>query len=257
MHFNVRLEDERVAVLVVVGVHIDGTKEVIAVEDGFRESKDSWLSLLRDLRDRGMNAPCLAIGDGALGFWAALREVFPGTNTQRCWVHKLVNVLDKLPKSVQNKAKSMLHEAMYAPTRKQAQEAMGRFAEKYGDKYPKAIESLDVKDEALLSFFDYPAAHWKHLRTTNPIESTFATVRLRTRVTKGPGSRSAGLAMVFKLLLAAEKRWQKVHKQALLPLVRAGVRFVDGEAVEYGGVVQVKGVVKAKRGAQDVGRVAA
>lgn len=232
VHFNVRLDDDRVAVLVLMGARLDGRKEIIAIDDGYRESKESWLTLLRDLRDRGMQAPVLAVGDGALGFWGALNEVFPSTVEQRCWFHKLGNVLDKLPKSVQPKAKSALHEIMNAPTRDKALKAIKSFTADFGTKYPKSVECL-VKDQAaLLRFFDFPAEHWKHLRTTNPIESTFATVRLRTRVTKGPGSRAAGLAMVFKLLLTAEKSWRKLNGHELVPLVRAGVRFVDGVRVE-------------------------
>lgn len=232
VHFNVRLEDERVAALVVMGVRLDGTKEVIAIEDGFRESKESWLSVLRDLRDRGMQAPVVAVGDGALGFWGAVREVFPTTREQRCWVHKIANVLDKVPKSMQPKMKSSLHEVMNAPTRKGAKKAIKTLVAEFGAKYPKAAECLMKDEDALLTHFDFPAEHWKHLRTTNPIESTFATVRLRTRVTKGPGSRTAGLAMVFKLLLTAEKTWRKLNGHELVPLVRAGVKFVDGVRVE-------------------------
>jgi putative transposase len=232
VHFNVRLEEERVAVLVVMGARLDGTKEVIAVDDGFRESKESWLSVLRDLRDRGMQAPVLAVGDGALGFWGALREVFPTTLEQRCWVHKIANVLDKVPKAMQPKVKASLHEIMNAPARKAAKKAIESFVADFGAKYPKASECLTKDEETLLTHFDFPAEHWRHIRTTNPIESTFATVRLRTRVTKGPGSRSAGLAMVFKLLLAAEKTWRKLNGHELVPLVRAGVKFVDGVRVE-------------------------
>jgi transposase-like protein len=228
VHFNVRLEDDRVAVLVLMGARVDGTKEVIAIQDGFRESKESWLSLLRDVRDRGMQAPVLAVGDGALGFWGALSQVFPSTLEQRCWFHKLGNVLDKMPKSIQAKAKSGLHEIMNAPTRKEALKAIASFTTDFGAKYPKAIECLTKDQDALLTFLDFPAEHWKHLRTTNPIESSFATVRLRTRVTKGPGSRSAGLAMVYMLLLTAEKTWRKLNGAELVPLVRAGVKFVDG-----------------------------
>jgi transposase-like protein len=234
VHFGVRLEDERVAVLVLLGARADGTKEIIAIDDGFRESKESWLSLLRDLRDRGMQAPVVAVGDGALGFWGALSEVFPATIDQRCWFHKLGNILDKMPKSVQPKAKSALHEIMNAPTRKDALKAIKSFAADFGAKYPKAVECLTKDQDALLAFFDLPAEHWKHLRTTNPIESAFATVRLRTRVTKGPGSRAAGLAMVYKLLLTAEQSWRKLIGAELVPLVRAGVAFIDGVRAERG-----------------------
>jgi transposase-like protein len=252
VHFNVRLEDDRVAVLVVMGVRLDGTKEIIAIDDGYRESKESWLTLLRDLRARGMQAPVLAVGDGALGFWGALSEVFPATCEQRCWFHKLGNVLDKLPKSAQPKAKSALYEVMNAPTRKAALKAIKAFTDDYTAKYPKAVECLSKDQDALLSFFDFPAEHWKHLRITNPIESTFATVRLRTRVTKGPGSRAAGLAMVFKLLLAAEKSWRKLNGHELVPLVRAGIKFVDGvrdeRAVDTQSRTSVtKGTIKPKQ----------
>jgi transposase-like protein len=232
VHFGVRLEDERLAALVIIGARPDGTKEVIALEDGFRESTESWLSLLRDLKARGMRAPVVAVGDGALGFWAALREVFPETREQRCWVHKLANVLDKLPRSVQPRAKSLLHEAMNAPTRVDCDKALDAFVEAYAAKYPKATKSLVEAREKLVTHFDFPADHWKHLRTTNPIESTFATVKLRQRVTKGSGSRKAGLAMAFKLLLAAERTWRRLDGHELMPLVRAGVRFRDGVRVE-------------------------
>jgi transposase-like protein len=185
VHFNVRLDDDRVAALVLLGARLDGTKEIIAIDDGYRESKESWLTLLRDLRERGMQAPVLAVGDGALGFWGALSEVFPTTLEQRCWFHKLGNILDKLPKSMQPRAKSALHEVMNAPTRKEALKAIKAFSADFGAKYPKALECLTKDQDALLTFLDFPAEHWKHLRTTNPIESAFATVRLRTRVTKG------------------------------------------------------------------------
>jgi transposase-like protein len=231
VHFSVRLDDDRVAVLVLIGARLDGTKEIIAIDDGYRESKESWLALLRDLRERGMQAPVVAVGDGALGFWSALHEVFPGTLEQRCWVHKIANVLDKAPKSMQAKMKSALHEIMNAPTRKKALSAIKTFTADFGAKYPKAVECLTKDQDTLLTFFDFPAEHWKHLRTTNPIESTFATVRLRTRVTKGPGSRAAGLAMVFKLLLTAEKSWRKLNGAERVAHVRAGVKFVDGVRV--------------------------
>lgn len=232
VHFGVRLEEERLACLVLIGARPDGTKEVIAIEDGYRESTESWLSLLRDLNKRGMRAPELAVGDGALGFWAALREVFPTTKEQRCWVHKIANVLDKLPKSQQPKAKALLHEAMNAPSRKECDQAIDDFVEAYGAKYPKAAKSLTADRDKLVTHFDFPAEHWQHLRTTNPIEATFATVKLRQRVTKGAGSRAAGLAMAFKLMLAAERSWRRLNGAELLPLVRAGVPFRDGVRVE-------------------------
>jgi transposase-like protein len=230
VYFGVRLgEDKQLACLVLVGVLPDGTKEVIALEDGYRESTDSWLSLLRDLKRRGMPAPRLAIGDGALGFWAALRQVYPGTKEQRCWVHKIANILDKLPKRVQPRAKDMLHEIMYAPDRQSALEDIERFSQEFEAKYPKAVECLLKDQDELLTFFDFPAEHWIHLRTTNPIESTFSTVKVRTKRTKGAGSRKAGLAMAFKLLLGAETHWRKINAPYLAALVQAGVSFPDGQ----------------------------
>lgn len=230
VYFNVRLgEDKQLACLVLVGVLPDGTKEVIALQDGYRESTESWLSLLRDLEQRGMPAPKLATGDGALGFWAALRQVYPETEEQRCWVHKIANVLDKLPKRVQPRAKDMLHEIMRAPDRHSAVEDIERFSQEFQTKYPKAVETLTKDQDELLTFFDFPAEHWIHLRTTNPIESTFSTVKARTKKTKGAGSRKAGLAMAFKLLLAAEKRWRRINAPHLVALVQAGVKFPDGQ----------------------------
>jgi putative transposase len=218
----------------VVGARADGTKEVLAIEDGYRESTESWLTVLRDLKRRGMRAPALAIGDGALGFWAAVREVWPESREQRCWVHRIANVLDKLPTRLQPQAKRALHEMMYAERRASCEAAMQRFAQDYEAKYPKAVTALFADVPRLLTHFDFPAAHWKHIRTTNPIESTFATVKLRTRVTKGAGSRTAGLTMAFKLLEAAQKTWRRLDAQDLLPLVRAGIEFKDGLQVECG-----------------------
>jgi transposase-like protein len=232
VHFKIRLEEDRLAALVVVGVRPDGTKELVAIEDGYRESSESWATLLRNLKDRGMQPPVVAVGDGALGFWKAVGDVWPETKEQRCWVHKIFNVLDKLPKRLQAQAKEALHEMMYAQSRKDCEKEKTRFVQEYQAKYPKAVESLLADWERMLTFFDYPAEHWKHLRTTNPIESTFATVRLRTKVTKGAGSRDAGLAMAFKLLRNAEGHWRRLDAAKLLPLVRAGVRFADGKRVE-------------------------
>lgn len=234
VHFTIRLEEDRLAALVVVGVRPDGTKEVIAIEDGYRESTESWLTVLRDLKARGMRAPVLAIGDGALGFWTAVREVYPETREQRCWVHRIANVLDKLPARLQPQAKRALHAMMYAESRAACDAAMHQFAQDYEAKYPKAVNSLIADVPRLLTHFDFPAAHWKHIRTTNPIEPTFATVKLRTRLTKGAGSRAAGLTMAFKLLHAAQSTWRRLDAHALLPLVRAGVRFKDGLQVERG-----------------------
>jgi transposase-like protein len=232
VHFTIRLEDERLCTLVMIGVRPDGTKELVAVEDGYRESTASWAALLRELQRRGMRAPMVAVGDGALGFWAAVRDVWPATRAQRDWCHKLANVLDQLPTGLQPKAKRALREIMYAETRATADELIDRFATVYGPKYPKAAECLVGDREALLTHFDLPAEHWLHVRTTNPVESPFATVRLRQRVTKGAGSRTKGLTMAFKLLAMAEQRWRRVNGAHLLPLERAGVRFVDGVQVE-------------------------
>lgn len=232
VHFRVRLEDERLCTLVLIGVRADGSKELIAVEDGYRESKESWSDVLRDLKQRGMQSPMLAIGDGALGFWGAVRDVWPETRGQRCWVHRLANVLDKLPKRVQPKAKRALHEIMNAPTRQAAQEAVEDFATAYGDKYPKALASLTRDQDKLLTFYDFPAPHWQHLRTTNAIESSFATVRLRQRVTKGAGSRMKALTMAYKLLDMAQQRWRRVNAPHLVSLVQQGVAFVDGRRDE-------------------------
>jgi len=232
VHFNIRLEDERLCTLVMLGARPDGTKELLAVEDGYRESTESWAVLLRDLKRRGMRAPVLAVGDGALGFWAAVRDVWPATRPQRDWCHKLANVLDKLPTGLQAKAKRALREIMYAETRAVADELIDRFATVYGPKHPKAAACLVDDREALLTHFAFPAEHWLHLRTTNPVESSFATVRLRQRVTKGAGTRTKGLTMAFKLLAMAEQRWRRLNAAHLLPLVRAGVRFVDGVQAE-------------------------
>lgn len=228
VHFRVRLEDDRLCTLVMIGVRPDGTKELIAVEDGYRESAESWSTVLRDLKRRGLRAPVVGVGDGALGFWAAVGGVWPDTREQRCWVHRLANVLDKLPKRLQPKAKQALHAIMQAPTRAEAEAGFDAFAAEYDAKYPKAVTSLRRDQAQLLTFYDFPAEHWRHLRTTNVIESPFATVRLRQRVTKGAGSRTKALLMAFKLLAMAEERWRKVNGSELLPLVRAGVRFVDG-----------------------------
>ncbi|MCD4670920.1 MAG: IS256 family transposase [Actinomycetia bacterium] len=232
IYFNIRLADEankKQCILVLMGATANGRKELIGITDGYRESEQSWLELLRDLQARGLTVdPKLAVADGALGFWAAARKVWPATREQRCWVHKTANVLNKLPKSVQPKAKAMLHEIWQAETKANANKAFDLFVATFAAKYPKAIECLRKDRDVLLTFYDFPAEHWIHLRTTNPIESTFATVRLRHRRTKGSGSRAACLAMVFKLAQAAEKRWRQLNGSALLPDVIRGVRFVDG-----------------------------
>ena len=232
VHFNVRLEEERLCCLVIVGVRADGRKELVAIQDGYRESTDSWADLLRCAKRRGMRAPVLGIGDGALGFWAALRDVFPETRAQRCWVHAAANILNALPKSAQPGARRALAEIRDAEDRVHAETAIVAFADAFGQKWPKAVARVTDKVDELLAFFDFPAEHWVHLRTTNPIESTFATVRLRTKVTKGPGSRLAGLAMAFKLIESAEDRWRAVNAPHLVALVRAGATFRDGVLVE-------------------------
>jgi putative transposase len=232
IHFGVRLDQDRVCTLVIIGVRADGRKELVALTDGHRESTESWAGLLRDAKRRGMHAPVLAVGDGALGFWGALAEVFPETRHQRDWVHKVVNVLDCLPKSAQPAARKALAQIRDAEDREHAEQAIRQFTAAYGAKYPKAVAKITGDQEQLLAFFDFPAEHWIHLKTSNPIESTFSTVRLRTRVTKGPGSRAAGLAMVFKLVQAAEDRWRYVNGPHLVALVRAGAKFEKGVLIE-------------------------
>ena len=233
IHVNVRLDEEKSCILMVMGADITGKKELLAVSDGYRESKVSWREILLDLKRRGLKVgPKLAVGDGALGFWAALREVFADCREQRCWVHKTANVLDKMPKSVQGKAKSMLHEMWQAPTKQKALAAYHHFLTSWREKYPKAVECLEGDVEELFAFYDFPASHWVHIRTTNPIESTYATVRLRTKKTKGCGSRMATLTMVFKLALEAQKTWRRLKGQEKIPLVMAGMRIVDGELEE-------------------------
>jgi putative transposase len=229
VHMSVRLgEDDRLCLLVVIGVREDGEKELLAVEDGYRESTDSWAAVLRDLRDRGMNEPKLVTGDGALGAWAALRDVFPQAREQRCWVHKTANALDALPKRLQPRAKTLLHEMAEAPSRADARAALERFRSEFDAKYPKAVAKLDKDWTQLVAFYDFPAEHWRHLRTTNPSESRFATVKLRTRVTKGAGSKKAALAMAYKLLDAAQERWRRFNGHELVADVLAGVTFKDG-----------------------------
>jgi len=228
VHFNVRLEDDRLCTLVLIGVTTDGTKELIAVEDGYRESSESWKELLRDLKRRGMNAPVVAVGDGALGFWAAVRDVWPTTREQRDWFHKMANVLDKLPKRLQGKAKRILRDIYHSESREEAEEHIETFRATFSPRQEKAVNCLIKDREQLLTFFDYPAEHWWHLRTSNPIESAFSTVRLRQRVTKGSGTRKKALMMAFKLLDMAQKRWRRINGPELLPLVWAGDTFVDG-----------------------------
>ncbi len=232
IHLKVRLEQDKVCLLVMIGVRADGTKELIALADGFRESSESWADLLRDCKRRGMQAPVLAVGDGALGFWKAVREVFPETKEQRCWFHAGGNVLAALPKSAHPGAKAALAEIWGAEDKDHALKAAKAFEELYGAKWPKAVAKITEHLDVLLAFYDFPAEHWIHLRTTNPIESTFATVRLRQRVTKGPGSRAAGVAMAFKLIESAQARWRAVNAPHLVALVRAGAVFENGKLVE-------------------------
>lgn len=229
IHTGVRLGDDKsVCSLVVVGADVAGEKDLIAIEDGYRESKESWLMVLRDLKERGMKAPLLAVGDGALGFWGALSEAFPETAGQRCWVHKIRNVLNSLPKGLQAKAKAMLHEIMNAETRAVAEEEAKKFAGTFEAKHPKAVECLKKDLALMLAFFSFPAEHWVHLRTTNPIESPFATVRLRTYRTKGAGSRTMALTMTFKLLESAQKRWRKINAPDQARKLWQGTKFIDG-----------------------------
>jgi len=232
IHFNVRLQEARLCALVIMGVRADGTKELVSITDGHRESTESWADVLRDLKRRGMRAPVLAVGDGALGFWGALSDVFPDTAHQRCWVHKMANIMNALPKSAQPAARAALCEVRDAEDRQHAEKALDQFVNDYEAKWPKATEKVVKDREELLAFYAFPAEHWIHLKTTNPIESTFATVRLRTKVTKGPGSRAAGLAMAYKLIESAQTRWRAINAPHLVPLVRAGVVFEKGVMAE-------------------------
>jgi transposase-like protein len=232
IHVNILLEEHKLCLLVMIGVRADGRKELVALADGYRESVESWADLLRDCKRRGMRAPVLAVGDGALGFWGALREVFPANREQRCWFHKIGNELAALPKSAHPGAKKALSEIWNAEDRRHALDAVKAFEEAYGAKFPKAVAKITNDLDELLAFYHYPAQHWVHLRTTNPIESTFATVRHRTKVTKGPSSRAAGLAMAFKLIESAQVRWRAVNAPELVALVRAGARFERGKLVE-------------------------
>jgi transposase-like protein len=235
IHVNIRLEEHKLCLLVMIGVRADGRKELIALADGYRESAESWADLLRDAARRGMRAPVLAAGDGALGFWGALREVFPETAEQRCWFHKTANVLAALPRSAHPAAKKALAEIWGAEDKDHARAAAKAFDAAYGAKFPKAAAKITGDLDQLLAFYDYPAEHWVHLRTTNPIESTFATVRHRTKVTRGPGSRAAGLAMAFKLIESAQDHWRMVSAPRLVALVRAGATFINGKLVERPG----------------------
>ena len=234
IHFNIRLgDDKRMCLLVIIGARRDGVKEIVAVVDGFRESKESWASVQRDLKRRGLKTgPKLATGDGALGLWAAMAEEFPHTDQQLCWVHKICNVLDKLPDSLQAKAKDMLENIHMAPTKMDANVAFDVFIEEFDAKYPKAVDCLRNNREKLMAFYNYPAEHWRHIRTSNVIESPFAAVRLRTNKTKGCGTRMATLTMVFKLLESAQKRWQRIHGYAKADEIWKGIKYQDGIRVE-------------------------
>lgn len=229
IHFNVRFGDNRLCVLVVIGATRDGKKELLSVGSGYRESAESWKYVLNDLKNRGMSSPKLAIGDGALGFWKALPDVFPSCKPQRCWVHKTANILDKMPKGVQGKAKGMLHDIYNADTRKEAEKAFDLFAKTFEPKYSGAVGCLTKDRETLLTFYDFPGYHWKHIRSTNAIESPFATVRLRTDKTRGHGTETTTHMMVFKLLQQASIGWQKLAGSNVIPLVLEGRIFEDGE----------------------------
>jgi putative transposase len=233
VYFNARVEGERSCILVVIGAKFNGQKDLLGITDGVRESEASWKELLLELRGRGMTSdPKLAVGDGALGFWKALPQVFPTTKAQRCWVHKTANVLDKMPKAVRPRAKALIHDIYLGETKGQAQKAFDHFCDSYRDKYPKAVECLDRDRDTLMAFYDFPAAHWVHIRSTNVIESVFATVRLRTYKTKGLGTRNATLAMTHRLIMEARKGWRKITRWQQLELVREGRVFKDGELVE-------------------------
>lgn len=233
VYFNIRSDDARQCILVIVGVTEQGRKEFVAIEDGYRESEQSWTELLLRLKTQGLKqGPKLAVGDGALGFWKAMDKVYPEARHQRCWVHKTANVLNKLPKIVQPKVKESLHQIWMAPTKEDACKAFGAVISIYSDKYPKAMQCLLKDKDQMLAFYDFPAAHWQHIRTSNPIESTFATVRLRTSKTRGCVSRQTILSMVFKLGHSSQKKWRKLRGFKLLADVIRGVQFKDGERIE-------------------------
>jgi len=233
IYCNVRMDKEKQCLLVIMGATQEGKKELVALEDGYRESEQSWKEILLDLMNRGLkNWPKVAVGDGAMGFWAALRKVCPDTREQRCWMHKTGNILNKLPKSLQGKAKSQIQQIWMAESKANAEKAFNHFLKAYEAKYPKATECLEKDRETLLTLYDFPAEHWRHLRTTNPIESTFATVRLRTKKVRGCFSRTTALTMAFKLIGSAQKRWQRLHSSQRLAEIIEGVQFMDGEALK-------------------------
>ena len=229
IHFNLRLEEERLCILVMLGVKEDGTKELISIDSGYRESTDSWSCFLRNMKARGLSSPKLFVGDGALGFWSAVKDVFPESRWQRCWVHKTANILDKMPKKVQPAAKNMIHEMYLSPTKKDALKVYELFIKTYESKYPRAVECLTKNSNELFSFYDFPADHWIHIRTTNAIESTFATIRLRTAKTRGMGNAKTAMSMVYKLMMEAQKRYAKLKGYKHIPLVMNGTVFKDGE----------------------------
>ena len=228
IYSGLRGTDSKLCVLVIIGVNELGEKHFLAIEDGVRESKQSWRDVLLGLKNRGMNAPKLAVGDGAMGFWAALGEVYGQTRHQRCWMHKMVNVMNYMPKSMQLKVKSALHEIWQAPTKEEANKAFNLFEDMFEDKYPKAVNNLRDDREELMAFYDFPAQHWQSLRTTNPIESTFATIRHRTKRAKGCLTDKGMLHMMFKLAECAQKNWRRLRGFDFLAKVITGVRFVDG-----------------------------
>lgn len=232
LYCNVRMEEKQ-CLLVIIGAKADGQKELVALEEGYRESEQSWLEVLNDLKRRGLDkGPQLAIGDGSLGFWKALLQVYPDTRWQRCWVHKTANVLEKLPKSLQAKAKEKLHDIWMAPTKKEAEKNFDAFISTYEAKYPKATAYLEKDREELLTFYDFPAEHWRHIRTTNPIESTFATVRLRTAKVRNCFSAKTVVTMAFQLCKCAQKRWIRLHRPEKLAKLVEGVKFVNGAEID-------------------------
>ena len=228
IYSKMRKESDKLCLLVVMGVNNRGEKKILAIEDGFRESAESWKEVLRDLKDRGLKDPLLAIGDGALGFWAAVREIFPTIREQRCWVHKTLNILNYLPKSLQARAKAQIREIWNAENRKEAKKALQSFVKSYEDKDPKAVECLKRDQKVLLAFYDFPASHWVSIRTTNPIESTFSTIRHRTKQARGCFSRETLLALVFQVALSSEKRFRRIKGYTLIAKVLKGTVFVDG-----------------------------
>ena len=239
VYCGLRAEDAKLCALVLIGVDEFGGKQLLAIEDGVRESTESWKAMLLDLKSRGMNAPKLAVGDGAMGFWSALDQVYPETRDQRCWVHKTANVLNRLPKMLHGPAKKALHQIWMADTREAAHEAFDRFVETYRDKYPKVVECLIRDREELMAFYDFPAKHWQSLRTTNPIESTFATIRHRTKRSKGCLTRTTMLGMMYRLGMCAEKKWRRLRGFRQLGKVIEGVKFINGIEVNYNETDQV------------------